>query len=285
MARVKKPVACGVIGHPVDHSLSPDLFAFLADRLKRPLVYRRLDVLPEELSAFARTAEAGHLFRGWNVTIPHKTALAAYCRDLTPSAEAIGAVNVVEFTEKGSLGHNTDVIGIRETMREQGFKPRGREAVIYGAGGAALAVGFVLGELGAKRVVIQGRTLHKAEEAAARLGKLFKKTHFDSATEVTGEFDLYVNATPLGMKGFPTNNLFPKDAKRKALAFDLIYRPEKTSFLAAARKRGLKAVGGLDMLIWQAIGTWEIWFGPVRSKARVKVALAKHLRRVLTRYG
>jgi shikimate dehydrogenase len=267
-----------VIGHPVSHSLSPDIFGFLAGRLKRSLIYRKLDILPEELSEITRKAQTTALFRGWNVTIPHKTALAGLCSDLSPAAKAMGAVNVVEFRKRGARGHNTDVIGIRETLREQRFKARARGAVIYGAGGAALAVGYVLGELGAGRVVLQARNLAKARAAASRLGRIFRKTRYEATTKATGPFDLYVNATPLGMQGFAENRLLARDARRGALAFDLIYRPEKTSFLASARRRGLRTVGGLDMLIWQAIGTWEVWFGPLRGKAPVKAALARHLR-------
>lgn len=274
---------CGILGHPVSHSLSPQIFEFLAIRLKRPLLYRKLDVPPGRLRAFVGEALRRKDFRGWNVTIPHKVVVARFCSDLSDAARAMGSVNVVEFRGKrGPRGYNTDVIGIRETFREQKFKPRGREAVIYGAGGAAIAVGFVLGELGARRVVFEARTAARARRLALRLSRLFPRTCFEvgSTPRVAQDcgFDLYVNATPLGMKGFAKNELLPRDARKGALAFDLIYRPEKTSFLTAARRRGLRTVGGLDMLIWQAIGTWEIWFGPVRGRAELKAALVRRLR-------
>jgi shikimate dehydrogenase len=145
-----------------------------------------------------------------------------------------------------------------------------------------------LGKLGARRVVIETRDSAKGRAVARRLGTMFQKTRFEAGAAKGArskgdvrEFDLYVNATPLGMKGFGKNDLLSKTARKGALAFDLVYRPEKTSFLASARRRGLKTVGGLDMLIWQALGTWELWFGPIPGKARVKADLARYLRRVL----
>ena len=81
---------------------------------------------------------------------------------------------------------------------------------------------------------------------------------------------LYVNSTPLGMAGFEKRSVLPKQVTPGAWAFDLIYRPEHTVFLKAAARLGLKTVGGLDMLIWQALATWEIWFGPLGSRARVR---------------
>jgi shikimate dehydrogenase len=272
---------CGVIGYPVSHSLSPEIFAFLASRLKRPLVYRRLPVMPEELPTFVKIAQLSQLFHGWNVTIPHKTELATYCDRLSPAAEAMGAVNVIAFRDGVLQGHNTDVIGIRETLAERKFKAKGCSSVVYGAGGAAIAAGFALGEAGAARVVIQNRTEANARQVCARLSRIFRKTRFEATSNAQGDFDLYVNATPLGMEGFPPNALLPTRPKKGALAFDLIYKPARTSFLATAEDRGLKTLGGLDMLIWQAIGTWEIWFGPVKGKAGLKKALAKALAKAL----
>jgi shikimate dehydrogenase len=267
---------CGVLGHPVSHSLSPDIFKFISRRLGREVEYFRLDVKPATLARFVADARRSGAFKGWNVTIPHKEKIARLCDELAPEARALGAVNVAEWRGKKLRGFNTDVIGIRETLKESRF--RGREAVVYGSGGAALAVGYVLGELGLKRVIFQNRTLPRAKKAALRLGKIYPKTRFEASRDAGGGFQLYVNATPLGMHGFPANHLLPEDAGPRALAFDLVYRPENTSFLEEARGLGLRQVGGLDMLVWQAIGTWEIWFGRVTRKHELKEALVRHLR-------
>jgi shikimate dehydrogenase len=210
--------------------------------------------------------------------------MAGYCTELSPEAGAIGAVNVVQFLSEEVRGHNTDVIGVRETLREQKFAMRGKRCLILGAGGAAAAVGYVLGEGGAGSVVFRNRDTAKARALAGALGKLFRRTEFVVGVGVEDgldDFDLYVNATPTGMKGFPVSLPVSMKKKRGALAFDLVYRPAKTAFLARAKRSGLASVGGLDMLIWQAIGTWEIWFGRVSSRNRLKSALKRHLTKIL----
>jgi shikimate dehydrogenase len=226
------------------------------------------------------------LFKGWNVTIPHKEAIARLADRLSPEARLIGAANVVEFRDGKVLGHNTDAYGVSETLREQGLDLRRRGVLLIGAGGAALSVGYAAGRARAATVWIANRSPERARRAARRLARRFPRTRFraiglDALEDFTEEIGLYVNATPLGMKGFAARSLLPSIVCEGALAFDLVYRPARTPFLEQAEERGLRTVGGLDMLIWQAIRTWEIWFGPVRGKRAVKAALRKHLERTL----
>lgn len=269
-----------VIGHPVDHSLSPDIFSLLAKRAKRSVVYRRIDLTPEELTRFFISVRDKNIFTGWNVTLPHKESLAPLVDNLTAEAKAIGAVNVVQFSSHGTKGFNTDVFGVRSTFKENRLKLRGRDALLFGAGGAAKAVAYALGMEGAKEVWVANRTLDRALEFTRYFSSLFPKTRFrmtDWETAVQGPVSCVVNATPVGMKSFRGQFVFPKSFSSDALAFDLLYRPAMTPFLKLSKKLGLRTVNGMDMLLWQAIATWEIWFGKMTNGDRVKSFLKREL--------
>lgn len=275
-----------VIGHPVAHSLSPLIFSLISARERTPVEYRKIDVAPEDFARFTWLARKLGLFAGWNVTIPHKQSAAKACDRLSPEARATGAVNVMRFEKKGRVaGFNTDILGIERTLAGQGVRLKGKRVVVFGAGGAGLAAGYAAGRMGAAEVVFVNRTLTRARAAARRLAKAWPRTRFRAAAWPGGQAaELYVNATSLGMRSSSAPPL-PPGARSGAVAFDVVYVPEDTAFLRAARKRGLRAVGGLDMLVWQAIATWEIWFGKLgsgRAKS-LKGALARALRAELAR--
>jgi shikimate dehydrogenase len=270
-----------VIGHPIAHSLSPDIFAFIARSLGLTLDYRRLDILPARLRETVRIFREHQLFVGWNVTIPHKVAMAKIVDERSAAADLLGAVNVVRFANGRLLGDNTDVIGIETTFERHGIDVRRQRAVLYGAGGAATAVGYVLGKHHAAEVAIVNRTLAKARRVARRLGQAFPRTRFLVNPPGSSEAALYVNTTPLGMQGFAQKSVLPPDAQRGAWAFDVVYRPEDTVFLQQARKRGLRPVGGLDMFIGQALGTYDLWFPSQPLSNARRAVLFTSLRRYL----
>lgn len=249
-----------VIGHPIAHSLSPALFGHIARATGLPIDYRRLDIAPARLRETVRVFREQPLFVGWNVTIPHKAAIAKLVDERSAAAELLGAVNVVRFAEGRLLGENTDVAGVELTFARHGVDLRGRRATIYGAGGAAMAVGYVLGAQRARDVVIVNRTPARARRVAARLASAFPRTRFVANPREAAPAELYVNTTPLGMTGFAQTSLLPPDAPRGAWAFDVVYRPERTPFLRQAQRRGLHPIGGLEMLIGQALGTYDLWF-------------------------
>jgi shikimate dehydrogenase len=291
---VREPKLAAVIGHPIHHSLSPRIFQFLSRHLRFPVQYVAIDVPPAQLGKCGRELAAIGL-TGWNVTIPHKEKILRQLRKVAREARVIGAVNVVHNARGGLAGYNTDVIGIRETLREQRVAVRGKTAIVFGAGGAAKAVCYVLARQGAKEVWIVNRTLARAKKLCRKYNTLLgSRTRFRAAglagdwREAAPKATLFINATPLGMQGFPSNELLPKELLPKerrtdAFAFDLVYRPEHTVFLRTAQRRGMKNIGGLDMLIWQALGAWEIWFRPIPAKKRkrAKDALKRYLRKTL----
>lgn len=280
---VKLPAVAAVIGHPVSHSLSPAIFSYLAKSTGREVLYQKLHVPPQELKSFVKALAAQKLFTGWNVTIPHKENILRLCSRVSPDAKAIGAGNVVHFLKGKSIAHNTDVYGIRQTLREQKTRVKGKEAVLYGAGGAARAVAYALGQEGASRVWIMNRNPARAKALCQHFSKRFHRTHFiavKKVSEIEAPIALVVNATPAGMKGVAGKFELPLGLTKTTLAFDLIYRPKDTAFLKEAKRRGARRVGGIDMLAWQAIATWEIWFGKVRGREKLKIALSRRLARL-----
>lgn len=253
----------GLIGKPVSHSLSPKLFSVLSWLLGRTIRYKAWEVDPGNLKAALKRFEKEG-FAGLNVTIPHKQSAFKSAARLTPEARAIGAVNVLRFSPGGLKGHNTDAAGFGDALAAVDFKARGKDALIFGAGGAARAVGYALGRAGARRVRFVGRTPRRAQETARALEARFSRTRFEVGPAVPAA--LWVNATPLGMKGFARRSPAPVEMACD-LAFDLVYG-RRTPFLMRAKARRIKACDGLSMLVYQALRAWEFWTRPLGAVRR-----------------
>ncbi len=252
-----------VIGHPIAHSLSPALFAEFARVAEIDLDYQAVDVHPDALAATLAVWRDDAQFVGCNVTMPHKEHIARLLDGWTEAARATAAVNVVRRGGAGFIGDNTDVAGIAATLDSAGFQARGINAVLFGAGGGARAVATVLGDRGAATVTVVARTLARAKALCADASGRAPATAY-SALEMNAALpaaELYVNATPLGQTGQPARDLLPPNAPAASLAFDLVYRPAATPFLAHARTKGLHVIGGFTMLLEQALATFEGWFG------------------------
>jgi len=252
----------------------------MAKRLGKRILYTKFDVEAKRVKPFFRKACTEGLYTGWNVTIPHKETLLSLVNSVSTEAKVIGAINVVHFTKKNAIGYNTDVIGILSTFKEQRLALGGRSVLMFGAGGAAKAVAFALAKSGAKTVWVGNRTPKAAKSLCRQFAKLFPETQFrfiGDVLQITEEISCVINATPVGLKGFRGTFLFPLHMTKNAMAFDLIYRPLETTFLKLAEKRALRTVNGLDMFLWQAMATWEIWFGRIATPKLVKRQLKKEL--------
>ncbi|MGK5085649.1 shikimate kinase [Bdellovibrionota bacterium FG-1] len=289
-----------VIGFPLSHSLSPAIFSFLAQRLGvRDFRYKAREVSPFQLQSVLAEYRRTSGFIGLNVTIPYKQAILTELDAVTSEAKAIGAVNVVHADENRLFGYNTDLPGVLRTLADPSFRgcPVAESAVwIFGAGGAARAVAYAMGKLGAKTVYIFNRNSENAEILAKNMGEIFPKTLFGVVPEdrlsSVEPLALVVNATSVGMKTPAPQSAEPffevlrrLPFRAKALAFDLIYNPEKTPFLTLAEELGLATVGGLNMLVEQALATWKIWFGSRDGLAEIKAPLLLHLRGLLSGWG
>ena len=248
-------LAC-VIGHPVRHSLSPALYNAAFAALDMDWAYVAFDVDRDD-GADAVSAMRALGLAGMSVTMPHKEAAARACDRLAGPAAVLGAVNCVEPAAGGVLvGHSTDGVGLVDALeRDEGFSARGARCVVLGAGGAARAVVLALAEAGAASVSVVGRTPSRAAVAAELAGER------GSVVESVGEYDLLVNATPVGMADSPGLPVDPACLRAGSLVVDLIYHPPTTPLLEAARAAGAVAVNGLGMLIHQAAHQFRIWTG------------------------
>ncbi len=247
----------GVIGWPVSHSRSPLLHNHWLARHGIDGAYLPLPVRPEDLpTAIAGLRAAG--FRGANVTIPHKVAVAALCSTLRPAARQAGAVNTLVFTEAGIVGDNTDGAGFLASLCAHGVAPG--PALLLGAGGAARAIAAaLLGE--GVAVTVANRTPARAAGLAAALPGL--RTLPWEQRHTLGGLALLVNTTSLGMVGQPPLAMDLSAAPPGLAVCDIVYAPLETPLMAQARARGLRTVGGLGMLLHQAVPGFAAWFGVV----------------------
>ena len=257
-----------VIGHPIAHSRSPLIHGHWLDTLGLAGSYERIDVPPSALADFLDDmAERG--FVGGNVTVPHKEAafghLLAGGHMLTETARRLGAVNTLSLLPDGRLrGHNTDGAGFAASVDEAvgaDWAGATRSAVVIGAGGAARAIVGALLDRGIARVVVANRTVGKAEAIRDFAPDRVEVVGLDAVSGPLAEAGLVVNTTTLGMKGQPPLDLDLTDASAEAIVADIVYVPAETPLLKAARGRSLRTVGGLGMLLHQAVPGFELWFG------------------------
>ena len=269
-----------VIGDPVAHSLSPLLHQAMIDQTGAAYRYDVRTVRPEELPAFVRWAKDGGC-AGFNVTMPHKEAILPLLDEVDATAASCGAVNTVCIREGRAIGHNTDGTGFLDSLAGQGFYPQGRTVLLLGAGGAAKAVGHALATAGAGRIIVCARRLERAAALAAQLpgcgeGIVLAQ---DAIQQAASACDLLVNATPLGMAGSPAFARldFLQAMPPHAVVYDLVYHPRRTALLEAAARQGLRTVGGIDLLIRQAVRAFTFFTGETPDTAALYDALREPL--------
>ncbi len=262
----------GVMGWPVAHSRSPRLHGYWLKHYGIDGSYVHLPVEPKDLpAALAKLVSDG--FAGANLTVPHKEAALALVHEVTPEAARIGAINTI-FVRDGRLtGANTDAYGFITALRAGApdYDPRQSPAVVIGAGGAARAVCHALQEAGCPDIRLVNRTRDRAEQLARHLGAPATVEPWENRSQATENAGLLVNCTTMGMSGQPPLEIDLARLPATAVVNDIVYTPLETPLLAAARARGLSAVDGLGMLLYQAQAGFEGWFG-------VKPAVTPQLR-------
>lgn len=250
----------GIVGNPVGHSSSPAIHneVYREEGIDWVYVPFEVDDLPLFVRRMAdpKTREMRWNLRGLSVTIPHKVTAATLVDEVDEQARRVGAINTVSIEGDRLRGFNTDVWGIIEPIRQR-MDPRSKLAIVIGAGGAAAAACVALKDAGAN-VRLLSRNRGRAERLALRLG-----VGFGEFEEVVGEsYDVMINATPVGMEGYPDRQFHPDFAPSPgSLIFDLVYNPLETPLLAKARARGCHTISGIEMLIEQAARQHEIWTG------------------------
>ena len=259
-----------VIGDPIAQSKSPVIHKHWLQALGLEGDYRRAHVPEDALSAYFEQRRADSDWRGCNVTIPHKQAVAPYLDRVDPAAEKIGAINSVVREGDMLVGYNSDAPGFLEPLRPLlAQRHLFRMARIIGAGGAARAVAHALWEEGFTLVIV-ARDPAKAESlrsdfdaAHSYVGALqdFARPTDFAFDDRRGILDIVVNASALGMAGRPPLQLDFSHIPPGAVVYDIVYAPLETPLLAEARARGFPTVDGLEMLIGQAAIAFEKFFG------------------------
>ena len=259
---------CGLIGDPVEHSISPAIHNAAFKKSGLDYIYLPFRVTSENLPG-AITALRSLDLRGLNVTIPHKVAVMPLLDEIDAVAKNIGAVNTIVNNNGHLTGYNTDAAGFLKSLVKRDIDPSGKKVVILGAGGVARAISFALTEQKAEiEILNRSGSPEPAEKLAANLSKHSKsKIHAAELSEpnlkqALKQADILINATSVGMSPNTDNSLVPPELlKPDMVVYDVVYNPQKTRLLADAEKAGAVVIGGLDMLIWQGALAFELWTG------------------------
>lgn len=261
-----RTVNLGVIGHPIAHSLSPVMQNAAIERAGLDYAYIAMPVEPEDLPSAVAGLRALN-FRGFNVTIPHKSAIIPFLDEISDGAKIIGAVNTVVNDGGRLIGHNTDVDGFIDAMHAKNVAAAGKSVALYGAGGAARAVICGLMRDGASEINVGVRNPSKAQgilKSFAPHGaiKIFDWSGADFEVAAM-RADIIVNTTPLGMHP-NIGEMPPVDFSRvkdDAFFYDIIYTPSPTRLMREARERGHEVLGGAAMLVRQGAVAFRLWTG------------------------
>ncbi|MBF2008556.1 MAG: shikimate dehydrogenase [Chlorogloeopsis fritschii C42_A2020_084] len=276
----------GVIGHPVEHSLSPAMHNAAIQQLQLDYVYLPFPIKPEDLQAAIQGFAAVGVV-GFSVTIPHKQAILPFLSTIEPIAQAVGAVNTVVRKENKWVGTNTDVEGFLAPLQTYHPDWSQKVAVILGNGGAARAVVAGCTQLGCREIHVVGRNVQRLKEFRNSWGNSLLAVNlevhrWDELPNLIPQANLLVNTTPIGM--YPKVEESPLSAEEmaelppEAIAYDLIYTPNPTKFLQQAQQVGAIAINGLEMLVQQGAAALKIWLQ--RETVPVDVmrqTLQKHL--------
>ena len=272
-----------VLGHPIGHTLSPVMHnaSIKALGLDAEYEYSKLDVPPGELMArLAQLPSEG--YAGVNLTIPLKEVAFKGLKNLADSARVLGAVNTVEFTKDGLVGHNTDGYGFLRALEEAFGKTLEGDAVfVLGCGGAGRATALMAALNGAQAITLADVDAGRVESLSAEIEQLapqvgiFECLEKSTQIELCREADLVIQASPVGMKK-EDSSLLPKEAFREGQrAFDLIYMYPETAFLSTAKAAGAQIANGLGMLLHQGAKAFNIWTGIEPDVEAMRNALEK----------
>ena len=241
--------SCFVVADPVGHLRTPQVLNRVWEERGLDLVTVAAHVRPEGLPAFVAALRTNESSLGAVITVPHKQSVVALCDELGPNARIVGAVNVVRRTSEGRLlGETFDGLGFVAGLRSQGIEPRGRRAIVLGAGGAASAVAVALLGAGVESLDISNRTNARAVELVKRLRAGFPSRDVGTGLDRVADAHLIVNATSSGLSPSDVSPIAAELIPAGAVAADVVMSAEPTPFLAAAAARGNSTHEGAHML-------------------------------------
>ncbi|MBP1581037.1 MAG: shikimate dehydrogenase [Oscillospiraceae bacterium] len=270
----------GLLGYPLGHTLSPLLHGKLCRFMPEPMEYDKLEISMENLELSMPKLKA---LDGFNVTIPHKRNIQTYLDGFDASAQKHGAVNVVAKVDGKHIGYNTDCIGFVRCVEAAGIPLQGKVCVV-GIGGAGRMFATECAYRGCQlTLAVRSQQVQELQAGTHKdLMELQQKLAAISGNEVAvvasetlnGDFDLLINASPVGM--FPKVDAMPVNCEvlRSVKAvFDCIYNPKETRLMQEAKAAGCRVCGGMPMLVWQAAAAQEIWYGQRFTEEQVEQVL------------
>ncbi len=273
---------CGLIGNPVEHTLSPAIHNTLAESLGHNLVYVPFGVEQGRLQAAVEGAYGLNIL-GMNVTVPYKSDVIPYLKEMDALADKIGAVNTLVRVQGGYKGYNTDILGLYRAMSSEGICLEEENVVLLGAGGVARAVAFLCAEKGAKKVYLLNRSIDKAQAVAEEVNEAFGRDvicpmKMDDYGKLPEEKMLAIQGTSVGLHPDAERAVIEDEAFYQKIhtGYDLIYKPAKTKFMKYVEENGGYAYNGLKMLLYQGIIAYELW-----NNVKVCEEIAKEIYEIL----
>jgi shikimate dehydrogenase len=255
----------GIIGYPIRHTLSPLMHNSAFMHIGLDYVYIPMEVQPLDLKRAVQSMKYLNI-TGINVTVPYKEEVISYLDEILTDARTIGAVNTIHNSNGRLLGYNTDGEGFISSLRNDGkVKTEGKRVVLFGAGGVGRAIGTKLAGAGISVMHIYDIDLNKQGSLTKHIKKTYPKSNVcaiqaSELKEAVRNADVLINATPIGMHRGDPCVVEPKLLHKKLFVFDAVYNTE-TRLLKEARKRGIGAINGLGMLIYQGALSFKIWTG------------------------
>ena len=256
---------CGLIGNPVEHTLSPVIHNTLAESLGHNLVYVPFLVQPDKLDEAVKGAEALNLL-GLNVTVPYKSDVIKSLAEIDSLAKNIGAVNTLVRVEDGYKGYNTDMEGLYRAMQSEQIQIEGEEIILLGAGGAARAVAYLCASKGAEKIYLLNRTLEKAKQVAEEVNRVMEREvivpmQLSDYGKLPERKYLAIQGTSVGLYPHVEEAVITDKHFYEMIhtGFDLIYSPWETKFMRLVKNSGGQAYNGMKMLLYQGIIAYELW--------------------------
>lgn len=276
----------GIIGYPLGHSISAVIQKAGLESIGLKGSYDVMETPPEDLINRIKYIKANG-YNGFNVTIPLKVPMSLFLEDIDDYANIAGCVNTVKVMEdKSFYGYNTDIYGFKKAI-PQDFDLNSKNASILGTGGASRAAVVGLAERGVKEIDFYTRNIINSRQTLDYVRAKFPEITFNvyqiQNIRSLEHTSIIVNATPIGMKGFMADQMpleradLDKLNPEMTIVYDIVYNPVKTVLIQEAKKRGLKTIGGLDMLIYQAERAIEIWTGQSPDTKIMKIAALEAL--------
>ncbi len=276
---------CGVFGNPVEHTVSPTIHNFLAEQTGQNLVYVPFHIEAGQLEAAVKGAFALNML-GANVTVPYKSEVIPYLKEVDSLAARIGAVNTLVRTTGGFKGYNTDMPGLYRAMCADGVSIEGEKALILGAGGVARAVAMLLAQKKAAEIIIMNRTVERAQSIADEINgaegrKLARALSISDFNKLSNdEKYLAIQATNVGMYPKTDACVIEDEAfyRRIHTGYDMIFNPFKTRFMQLVEAQECRAFNGLKMLLYQGVIAYELWTGETVSEELAEHTYANMLK-------